>query len=40
MAVQWSDLGPELLLQLDRGLSQPLRSQLESGIVTVADLLR
>ena len=32
MAVQWSGLGPELLLQLDRGLSQPLRSQLEAGL--------
>ena len=32
MAVQWSGLGPELLLQLDRGLDQPLRSQLEAGL--------
>jgi len=32
MAVQWSGLGPELLLQLNRGLSQPLRSQLEAGL--------
>jgi GntR family transcriptional regulator/MocR family aminotransferase len=32
MAIQWSGLGPELLLRLDRGSGQPLRSQLESGI--------
>ena len=32
MAVQWSGLGPELLLQLDRGLGQPLRSQLAAGL--------
>src|SRR5215831_12412257 len=32
MTVQWSGLGPELLLQLDRGLGQPLRSQLEAGL--------
>src|SRR5262249_60112210 len=32
MAVQWSGLGPELLLQLDRGLGEPLRSQLEAGL--------
>jgi GntR family transcriptional regulator / MocR family aminotransferase len=32
MAIQWSGLGPELLLQLDRGLGQPLRSQLEAGL--------
>ena len=32
MAVQWSGWGPELLLRLDRGLGQPLRSQLETGI--------
>jgi GntR family transcriptional regulator / MocR family aminotransferase len=32
MAIQWSGLGPELLLQLDRGRGQPLRSQLETGL--------
>src|SRR2546423_12708120 len=32
MAIQWSGLGPELLLRLDRGLGQPLRSQLETGL--------
>ena len=32
MAIQWSGLGPELLLQLDRGRDQPLRSQLEAGL--------
>jgi GntR family transcriptional regulator/MocR family aminotransferase len=32
MAVEWSGLGPELLLQLDRGSGGPLRSQLEAGI--------
>lgn len=32
MAVQWSGLGPELLLRLDRGRGQPLRSQLETGL--------
>lgn len=32
MAIQWSGLGPELLLQLDRGCGQPLRSQLEAGL--------
>jgi GntR family transcriptional regulator/MocR family aminotransferase len=32
MAIQWSGLGPELLLQLDRGGDQPLRSQLEAGV--------
>lgn len=32
MAIQWSGLGPELLLRLDRGSDQPLRSQLESGL--------
>src|SRR5690242_13226069 len=30
MAIQWSGLGPELLLRLDRGTDQPLRSQLET----------
>ena len=32
MTIQWSGLGPELLLQLDRGSDQPLRSQLEAGL--------
>src|SRR5580693_8643206 len=32
MAIQWSGLGPELLLRLERGSGQPLRSQLEAGL--------
>ncbi len=32
MAIQWSGLGPELLLRLDRGSDEPLRAQLESGL--------
>jgi GntR family transcriptional regulator / MocR family aminotransferase len=32
MAIEWSGLGPELLLRLDRASEQPLRSQLESGL--------
>src|SRR5215467_11345030 len=32
MAIQWSGLGPELLLRLDRGSGQPLRSQLETSL--------
>src|SRR5437868_11721479 len=32
MAIQWSGLGPELLLQLDRGRGEPLRTQLEAGL--------
>src|SRR5216683_3915497 len=32
MAIQWSGLGPELLLRIDRGSGQPLRSQLEAGL--------
>lgn len=32
MAIQWSGLGPELLLRLERGGGQPLRSQLEAGL--------
>ena len=32
MTIQWSGLGPELLLRLDRGGGQPLRSQLEAGL--------
>src|SRR2546421_6840185 len=32
MAIQWSGLGPELLLRLDRGGGQPLRTQVEAGL--------
>ena len=32
MAIEWSGLGPELLLRLDRSASQPLRAQLETGV--------
>ncbi len=32
MAIQWSGLGPDLLLRLDRDSGLPLRSQLEAGI--------
>jgi GntR family transcriptional regulator/MocR family aminotransferase len=32
MVIQWSGLGPELPLQLDRGRGQPLRSQLEAAL--------
>jgi len=32
MAIDWAGLGPELLLRLDRGGDQPLRSQLETGL--------
>src|SRR5258706_14691363 len=32
MAIQWSGLGPELLLRLVRDSEQPLRSQLETGL--------
>jgi GntR family transcriptional regulator/MocR family aminotransferase len=32
MAIQWSGLGPELLLRLDRNSGEPLRSQLEVGL--------
>jgi GntR family transcriptional regulator / MocR family aminotransferase len=32
MPIQWSGFGPELLVQLDRGGSQPLRAQLEGGL--------
>ena len=32
MAIQWSGLGPELLVRLDREGGQPLRSQLEAGL--------
>jgi GntR family transcriptional regulator / MocR family aminotransferase len=32
MTIQWSGLGPEFLLRLDRDSGQPLRSQLETGL--------
>ena len=32
MAIEWSGLGPELLVRLDRSGSQPLRAQLEAGL--------
>jgi len=32
VAIQWSGLGPELLLRLNRSSGLPLRSQLEDGI--------
>jgi len=32
MAIQWSGLGPELPLRLDRGTGLPLRAQLEAGL--------
>ena len=32
MAIQWSGLGPELLLSMDRDSGRPLRSQLETGL--------
>ena len=32
VAIQWSGVGPELLLRLDRDSDQPLRSQLETGL--------
>src|ERR1700675_1051353 len=32
VAIQWSGLGPELLLRLDGGSAQPPRSQLETGL--------
>ncbi|HEY3958167.1 MAG TPA: PLP-dependent aminotransferase family protein [Streptosporangiaceae bacterium] len=32
MAIEWSGLGPELLLRLDRSASQPLRAQLETSL--------
>jgi GntR family transcriptional regulator/MocR family aminotransferase len=32
MAIQWSGLGPDLLLPLDRSLPEPLRVQLETGL--------
>jgi hypothetical protein len=33
MAIQWSGSGLEMLLELDRGREQPLRSQLRAKIV-------
>jgi GntR family transcriptional regulator / MocR family aminotransferase len=32
MTIQWAGLGPEILLQLDRERSEPLRLQLERGL--------
>jgi len=32
MAIQWSGLGPDLLLSMDRASGRPLRSQLETGL--------
>jgi GntR family transcriptional regulator / MocR family aminotransferase len=32
MPIQWAGLGPDLILPLDRGRSEPLRSQLEAGL--------
>jgi GntR family transcriptional regulator/MocR family aminotransferase len=32
MAIQWSGMGPDLLLRLDRDSDQPLRSQLEARL--------
>ena len=32
MAIEWSGLGPELLVRLDRSASQPLRAQLEASL--------
>jgi GntR family transcriptional regulator / MocR family aminotransferase len=32
MAIEWSGLGPELLVRLDRSLGQPLRAQLEASL--------
>ena len=32
MTIEWAGLGPELLLRLDRGLPDPLRSQLLCGV--------
>jgi len=32
MAIEWSGLGPELLVRLDRSARQPLRAQLESAL--------
>jgi hypothetical protein len=38
MAIQWSGLGPELLLRLGFGLVN--ERAIEAGIAAVADLLR
>jgi GntR family transcriptional regulator/MocR family aminotransferase len=32
MAIEWSGLGPELLVRLDRSVPQPLRAQLETSL--------
>src|SRR5688572_21206902 len=32
MTIEWSGLGPDLLLQLDRTRAEPLRAQLEGGL--------
>jgi GntR family transcriptional regulator/MocR family aminotransferase len=32
MPIEWAGLSPELILPLDRALSEPLRSQLEGGL--------
>lgn len=32
MVIQWSGLGPELLLRIERGGGEPLRAQLEAGL--------
>jgi GntR family transcriptional regulator/MocR family aminotransferase len=32
MTIEWSGLGPELLLRLDRSAAQPLRTQLEASL--------
>ena len=32
MTIEWSGLGPELLVRLDRSASQPLRAQLEANL--------
>jgi GntR family transcriptional regulator/MocR family aminotransferase len=32
MAIEWSGLSPELLVRLDRSVSQPLRAQLEASL--------
>src|SRR5512135_3051277 len=32
MAIEWSGLGPELLVRLDRSAREPLRAQLETSL--------
>jgi GntR family transcriptional regulator / MocR family aminotransferase len=32
MTIEWSGLGPELLVRLDRAAGQPLRAQLEASL--------